>query len=75
MVKIANHCRMMLAEKPEEMYKHIDECFFGKDATPSPLLKYYNDVVTNTKFSIPLPVKLETDVELFKKILLKFRHA
>jgi uncharacterized protein (DUF2132 family) len=75
MVKIANHCRKMLAEKPEVMYKHIEDCFFGPDATPSPLLKYYNDITQTTKFTLPPRVRLETDLELFKKTLTKIKHA
>lgn len=65
----------MLDVNPTDVYKQIERTIFGTNAQPAPLLKYYNDVLATTKFEMPPRVKLETDQELFKKILRKYRGA
>jgi hypothetical protein len=61
MKKIAKHCRKMLEVSVHDVYKHIERTVFEQHAEPSPLLKFYNDVMTHTKFEMPPRVKLNTD--------------
>ena len=51
----------MLEVSVHDVYKHIERTVFEQHAEPSPLLKFYNDVMTHTKFEMPPRVKLNTD--------------
>ena len=75
MMKLNEHCRKMLDVNPSDIYKHIERTVFTTQAEPSAMLKYYNDVLANTKFIMPPRIKLEADKELFKKLIMKYRGA
>jgi len=50
---VMDHVRRMMKISNQDLTRHIRETILGPQAEPSGLLKYYNEILQNTNFSMP----------------------
>ena len=58
---VMDHVRKMLKISHIDLNRHIENTILGKSAEPSPMLKYYNELLRNTNFDLPERHRLEFD--------------
>ena len=62
-----DHCKDMLKISSKNLNRHIDRMIMSQDAKPSVMLKYYNELLSDTNFRIPAKKTLELDQILYRK--------
>ena len=72
---VMDHVRRMLKISHGDLSKHIDESLMGKKSEPSALLKYYNELLQNTNFTLPDKHRLDFDQQVFRKTIDKIVKA
>ena len=50
---VMDHVRKQLDISPIDLNKHIELSILGPRSEPSPMLKYYNEILQNTNFCLP----------------------
>ena len=68
---VMDHVRKQLNISHIDLNRHIESSILGINSEPSPMLKYYNELLTNTNFILPEKHKLEIDQKVFRKIINK----
>ena len=58
---VMDHCRKMLDISHIDLNKHIRKNILGDLSEPSAVLKYYNELIQNTNFTLPDRAKLDFD--------------
>ena len=72
---VMDHVRKMLKISHRDLSKHIYESIMSPRAEPSVLLKYYNELLQNTNFSLPNKHRLDFDQQVFRKTIDKIVKA
>ena len=72
---IMDHVKKMLNVSHHDLNRHIEQSIFGKNAEPSALLKYYNELLQNTNFCLPDRKRLDLDKQVFRKMINKICRA
>lgn len=72
---IMEHVRKMLDCSHFDLNRHIKATIFSETSDPSPMLKYYNELLQNTNFALPDRHLLEFDREVFRKTINKISRA
>ena len=73
--EIMEYCKKMLKISHTNLNRHLDRMILSKDAKPSVMLKYYNELLKDTNFRIPAKQQLELDQKLYKKSIEKIKRA
>ena len=58
---VMEHVRKMLDISHIDLNKHIKNSILGDQSEPSAVLKYYNELIQNTNFTLPDRAKLDFD--------------
>ena len=58
---VMEHVRKMLDISHIDLNKHIKNSILGDQSEPSAVLKYYNELIQNTNFTLPDRVRLDFD--------------
>ena len=72
---VMDHVRKQLDISPIDLNKHIEDSILGKQSKPSPLLKYYNELLGSSNFALPPRHRLEFDQKVFRKTIDKVVKA
>lgn len=68
---VMDHVRKQLNISHLDLNRHIETSIMGTKSEPSPMLKYYNELLQNTNFILPNKHRLEIDQKVFRKIINK----
>ena len=72
---VMEHVRKMLDISHVDLNRHIEKSILGDQAEPSAMLKYYNELLQNTNFTLPNRQKLDFDQQVFRKTIDKIVKA
>jgi len=73
--KVMEHTQKLLKTSHRDLERRIQSSILSSQSKPSPMLKYYNELLQNTNFMLPERHRLEVDQLVFRKMIEKICNA
>ena len=72
---VMDHVRRMLKISDIDLNRHIRDTILNPESEPSVMLKYYNEILGNSNFTLPEKRRLEFDREVFRLAITRILKA